>query len=309
MEWGILKPIIFDVDTGIDDALAMAYALNSPELEILGFTTCFGNVPVEEAARNTLAVVEKLGKHVPVFLGAEKSLTRGMKERYPKHIHGEDGLGNTLDEDPTRTVEAESATDFIIDQVKKLPNEITIIAVGPLTNLALAVNKFPEIVSLVKEVVIMGGAVYVPGNVTPYGEANIVSDPEAADCVFQSGLPVTLVGLDVTLETLLPEEKLADWRASGKEVAPFFADMTEFYMSAYASSHPDIGGCALHDPLAVGVAIDSSFVKTEKLNVRVATEGKETGRTIGKQSGEPKIQVCTQVQSDRFLKHFLERIF
>jgi purine nucleosidase len=305
---GILKPIIFDVDTGIDDALAMAYALNSPELEILGFTTCFGNVSVEVATRNTLAVIEKLGKSVPVFPGADKPLTRGVKENYAKHVHGEDGLGNALDKDPMGNVEAESAADFIISQVKKLPHEITIISVGPLTNLALAVNKEPEIVSLVKEVVIMGGAVYVPGNVTPYGEANIITDPEAAVKVLSSGLPVTLVGLDVTLKTLLPEATLANWRELGTEVAQFFVEITEFYMGVYKSFYPGIGGCALHDPLAVGVAIDPSLVKTENLNVKISIEGEETGRTVGNPEGEPKIRVCTQVQADRFLVHFLKRV-
>lgn len=302
-----MKSIIFDVDTGIDDALAMAYALNSPELKILGFTTCFGNVSVEDATRNTLVVLEKLGKSVPVFSGANKPLARKLKE-YPKHVHGEDGLGNTLDKDPIGKAETETAVDYIINQVKKLPHEITIISVGPLTNLALAVKKEPKIAELVKEVVIMGGAVYAPGNVTPYSEANIKADPEAAECVFSSGLPVTIVGLDVTMQTLLPNTELVNWRAIGSEAAHFLANMTSFYMEAYESFHPGIGGCALHDPLAVGVAIDPSLVETEKLNVKVTLEGEETGRTIGIPEGEPKIQVCTQVQADRFLEHFLERI-
>ncbi|MFD2444999.1 nucleoside hydrolase [Bacillus sp. CGMCC 1.16607] len=302
-----MKPIIFDVDTGIDDALAMAYALNSPELEMLGFTTCFGNVSVEDATRNTLVVLEKLGKNVPVYSGANKPLVRKPKE-FPKHVHGDDGLGNTFDKEPLAKAETETAVDYIIRQVKKLPNEITIISVGPLTNLALAVKKAPEIAGLVKEVVIMGGAVHTHGNVTPYSEANIYADPEAADCVFSSGLPVTLVGLDVTMQTLLPYSKLADWRALGTEAAAFLANMTEFYMGAYETFYPGIGGCALHDPLAVGVAIDSSFVKTEKLNVMVTLEENEYGRTVGTPDGEPQIEVCIKVEADRFLEHFLERI-
>jgi purine nucleosidase len=302
-----MKPIIFDVDTGIDDALAMAYALNSPELELLGFTTCFGNVSVEDATRNTLVVLEKLGKSVPIYSGANRPLVRKPKD-FPKHVHGEDGLGNTFDKEPLAKAETETAVDFIISQVKKRPNEMTIITVGPLTNLALAVKKAPEIASLVKEVVIMGGAVYAAGNVTPYSEANIFADPEAADCVFSSGLSVTLVGLDVTMQTLLPNSKLADWRALGTEAGQFLANMTEFYMGAYESFYPGIGGCALHDPLAVGVAIDSSFVQTEKLNVKVTLTEEEYGKTVGHSEGEPKIEVCTKVQANRFLEHFLERI-
>ncbi|AOH53061.1 nucleoside hydrolase [Peribacillus muralis] len=305
-----MKSIIFDVDTGIDDALAMAYALHSPELEILGFTTCFGNVAVEDATRNTLAVLEKLDRHIPVFSGAGQTLNRGEKKKYPKHVHGEDGLGNTLDFEWAPTLQASQghAVDFIIEQVKSRPDEITIIAVGPLTNIALAIKKDPEIMSLVKEVIIMGGAVKVPGNVNPYAEANIISDPDAADLVLSSGVPVTLVGLDVTMQTCLPKSKLDEWSATGKESAQFLAEMTNYYMKAYDSSHPGLGGCALHDPLAVGVAIDSDFVSTESMNIKVVTEGEETGRTIGQPDSESRIRVCTDVDAARFVKHFLERV-
>ena len=303
-----MKPVILDVDTGIDDALAIAYALNSPELDVIGLTTCFGNGPIEYTTRNTLVVLEKLGRIVPVYAGADNPLKRARK-KFPTHVHGEDGLGNKFDRAPIREAESEGAVDYLIRQVKQRPNEITIIAVGPLTNLALAVEKEPEIASLIKEVVIMGGAVFTAGNVTPYSEANIITDPEAASIVFSSGLPVTIVGLDVTMKTLLPSAKLNDWRAIGTEAADFFADITSFYMQSYETFHPGIGGCALHDPLAVGVVIDPSFVKKEKWNVQVVLEGEETGRTIANAEGEPKIQVCTKVEAEKFLNHFLDRIF
>jgi purine nucleosidase len=308
MERVLMKKVILDVDTGIDDALAIAYALNSPELEIIGLTTCFGNGPIEYTTRNTLAVLEQLGKSVPVYSGADKPLRRPTK-KYPTHVHGQDGLGNKVEKAPVMSAESEGAVDYIINQVKKRPHEITIIAVGPLTNLALAVTKEPEIASLVKEVVIMGGAVFVKGNVTPYSEANVISDPEAADCVFSSGLPVTVVGLDVTMQTLLPNARLDDWRALDTDVSHFFADMTSFYMQSYETFHPGIGGCALHDPLAVGVVINPSFVKKEKWNVKVVLEGEEYGRTVAYFEGEPKIQVCTQVEAETFLNHFLSRLF
>ncbi|WP_419887167.1 nucleoside hydrolase [Neobacillus niacini] len=303
-----MKPVILDVDTGIDDALAIAYALNSPELEIIGLTTCFGNGPIENTTRNTLLVLEQLGKKVPVYSGADKPLNRPAK-KFPTHVHGEDGLGNTVKKAPLMEAESEGAVAYIINQVKQRPHEMTIIAVGPLTNIALAVNKEPGIVSLVKEVVIMGGAVFTGGNTTPFSEANVFADPEAAECVFSSGLSVTVVGLDVTMQTLLPNAILADWRARDREESHFFADMTSFYMQAYETFHPGIGGCALHDPLAVGVVIDPSFVKKEKWNVKVVLEGEENGRTVALAEGEPKIQVCTQVEADRFLNHFLSRLF
>lgn len=303
-----MKPILFDVDTGIDDALAIAYALNSPELEVLGFTTCFGNVSVTEATRNTLAVLEKVGKSVPVYEGAAETFVRGESKHSAKHVHGEDGLGNALEKNPITQATAGFAPDFIIEQVKNRPHEIAIIAVGPLTNLALAIKKAPEIIPLVKEIVIMGGAVKVPGNVTAYGEANIVADPEAADYVFASGLPVTLVGLDVTMQTLLPKSALDKWRKNGQESGQFLADMTGFYMDFYEKTSPGIGGCALHDPLAVGVLIDPSFVKTEVMNIKVVTEGEAMGETIGYSGEHPNVNVCIEVEANRFLEHFLARV-
>lgn len=303
-----MRPILFDVDTGIDDALAMAYALNSPELEVLGFTTCFGNVPVTEATRNTLVILEKVEKSVPVYEGAAQTFLRGESKRWAKHVHGEDGLGNALEKNPIAQAKAGFAPDFIIEQVKSRPHEVTIIAVGPLTNLALAIKKSPEIIPLVKEVVVMGGAVKVPGNVTVHSEANIVADPEAADYVFSSGVQTTLVGLDVTMQTLLPKSTLDKWRKNSQEKGQFFADMTEFYMEAYEKFSPGIGGCALHDPLAVGVLIDPSFVKTEFMNIKVVTEGEEVGKTVGYHGEKPNISVCTEVEAERFLEHFLTRV-
>ncbi len=301
-----MKKIIFDVDTGIDDAMAIAYAVNSPELEIIGLTTSYGNVAVDEATRNTLAVLEKLGKRIPVFAGSAKPLTRGNREGFAKKVHGEDGLGNVLDFEPAASAETQSAVDFIIEQVKELPNEVTIIAVGPLTNLALAIQKAPKIIGQISEVVIMGGAVFVPGNTTPHAEANIFTDPEAAKIVLSSSLPITMVGLDVTMQTLLPRDKVEAWRNS--ETGEFFADMVGFYLDFYESVNPGIGGCGLHDPLAVGVAIDSSFVKTKYISVEVVTEGKEDGRTVPNPDGKPKIQVCTEVDAPNFLDHFLKRV-
>lgn len=303
-----MKPIIMDVDTGIDDALAIAYAAHSPELELIALTTCLGNISVEEATRNSLYVLEKLGKSVPVYEGAGVPLSGTLNKRYARHIHGEDGLGNALKGEPHGQKAELAAPDYIIKQVKERPHEMTIIAVGPLTNLALAIEKAPEIVPLIGEVVVMGGAVTVPGNITPHGEANIVADPEAAAVVFASGVRLKLVGLDVTLQTLLSSVHLETWRNSGHELGRLFAEMTEFYVGAYETRYPGIGGCGLHDPLAVGVAIDPSLVSCEAMRVTVVTEGAAAGQTVGSTEGEPRIKVCTRVDADRFLQHFLSRV-
>nr|WP_240353162.1 nucleoside hydrolase [Cohnella algarum] len=303
----MVKPIILDVDTGVDDALAIAYAARSPELRLLGLTTCFGNVPVDEATRNTLYMLEKLGVDAPVLAGASDPLKRKRKEAV-RHIHGEKGLGNVLDIEPKRRPDGRHAVDFIIEQVRGLPGQVTIVAVGPLTNLALAVQKDPGIVPLVGDVVIMGGAVRVAGNVSPYAEANIHSDPEAADVVFRSGLPITLVGLDVTLQTMLGRDRVDVWRRKDPELGGFLAEVTEFYIGFYETIHPGKGGCGLHDPLAVGVAVNPDFVTTEMLNVQVLLNEEELGRTAELPDGKPNLRVCVGVKAQEFLEHFADRV-
>lgn len=301
-------PIILDVDTGVDDALAIAYAARSPEIELLGLTTTFGNITVEEAARNSLIVLEKLGRSdVPVYQGSAQPLRR-TKTEYPRHIHGEQGLGGAPLVQPRAAKAEGDAADFIIEQVRSRPRELTLVLVGPLTNLARAVEKSPEIAGLVNRVVIMGGAVRAPGNVSPYAEANIYSDPEAADIVFRAGFPLTVVGLDVTMKTLLPRTIVRQWRETRGELGKFFADMTEFYIDFYEQGYPGIGGCALHDPLAIGVVIDPSFVTVEEMRVKVVTEGEELARTAEVPGEQPNVRVCVGVDAERFLAHFTSRV-
>ncbi|TYP71976.1 nucleoside hydrolase [Paenibacillus methanolicus] len=308
-----MKKIILDVDTGIDDSLAIAYAVHSPELDILGVTTCFGNVSVEEATRNTLVVLEKLDSTALVIPGAGKPLFRGPTKGSTVEVHGEDGLGGVLESEPTRQAERGHAARFMREQARKHPKQVRIVTVGPLTNLAMAIMQDPEFAGLVDNVIVMGGAVTVPGNVTPHAEANIFADPEAAEYVFRSGIPITLVGLDVTMQTLLPLTEVRAWRNSGTQLADFLAGMTEFYIGAYQQMYPGIEGCALHDPLAVGVAIDPSFVSAVPMHVQVDVEGiLSYARTVGdlrsKPAAEPNVKVCIGVDAERFRKHFLSRV-
>lgn len=309
-----MKPMILDVDTGIDDMMAIAYATHSPELKLIGITTLFGNVTVEEATRNTLYVLELLGSEdVPVHAGADKPLARN-KDSYAKHVHGEDGLGGALlDALPRGRAESLTAAQFMVEQARRMPGQLNIVAVGPMTNLAMAIRLDPEFVKLVGQVVIMGGAVTVPGNVTAHAEANIHSDPEAAEFVFGSGLPIKLVGLDVTMKTLLPRARLQEWRDKDSKMSHFLADATDFYIDAYERFSPGIGGCALHDPLAVGMVIDPTFCRTESMPVRVVTEERDTaGQTYADRDAipdeRPSIEVCLEVDADRFLEHFMSRV-
>ncbi|MDA8353392.1 MAG: nucleoside hydrolase [Firmicutes bacterium] len=305
-----MNPILLDVDTGIDDALAIAYAVHSPELEILGITTCFGNASVEETTRNTLQVLEVLGaEEIPVIAGAGNTLAGYPPREKASWIHGENGLGDVKLPLPTRRPLDGNAAQFIISEVRRRPHEVTLITVGSLVNLATALRQDPEIAGLLKQVVVMGGAVTVPGNITPHAEANIHADPEAADVVFRSGVPITLVGLDVTMKTLLRRERLEDWRRENTEVSWFLADICDFYMNAYHQEvDASLGGCALHDPLTVGIVIDPSFVRTTPMKVRVITEGEERGRTVGSEHLSSHVQVALKVDSDRFVSHFLSRV-
>ncbi|MFJ9500582.1 nucleoside hydrolase [Brevibacillus centrosporus] len=307
-----MKKVIIDVDTGIDDAMALSYAVHSPDLEICGVTTTFGNITVEEATRNTLQVLELVGAgEIPVYPGASKPLVRELKEK-AKLFHGENGLGNVELPLPSAAPQVMRAAEFMIATIKEHPQKITLITVGSMTNLALAIMAAPEIVSLVERVVVMGGAVTVPGNRTPVAEANICADPEAASYVFQSGIPITLVGLDVTMQTLLTREHLQQWRESDTKISHFFADMCEVYMDAYAKVG-NVLGCGLHDPLAVGVVIDPSFVTAYPMHVQVDTSGSASdARTIGDRreqpASAPNVDVCLEVDHERFVEHFLKYV-
>lgn len=200
------RHIILDLDTGIDDALALAYALGSPEVELLGVTTVYGNVKVEQSVRNTLAILDLLGHpEVPVFIGESHSSTTDSYDvpEISAFIHGKNGIGEAEIFDSERTASEQGAVDFIIEAIHTYGKDLCYIPTGPLTNLAAAINKDASIVSEVGHVVMMGGALTVNGNVSSAAEANVWKDPEAADLVFKSGIPLTMVGLDVTLKTLL----------------------------------------------------------------------------------------------------------
>lgn len=307
-----MKKVIIDVDTGIDDAMALSYAVHSPDLEVCGVTTTFGNISVEEATRNTLQVLELVGGGgIPVYPGAAKPLIRELKEK-AKLFHGENGLGNVELPLPTAAPQAMNAVEYMVSAIKAAPHEITVITVGSMTNLAQAIMAAPEIVSLVERVVVMGGAIAVPGNRTPVAEANICADPEAAAYVFQSGIPLTLVGLDVTMQTLLTREHLQEWRAKDTKTSRVFEEMCQVYMDAYAKVG-NVRGCGLHDPLAVGVVIDPTLVRTVPMHVVVDTSGSASdARTIGDRrktpACPPNVDVCVEVDHERFVRHFLEYV-
>lgn len=309
------KKLILDLDTGIDDTLAIAYALGSPEVELIGITGTYGNVLMEQGVRNALAVADLLGHpEVKVYKGLPHSSTTDSFEVLPisAFIHGDNGIGDVEIPDSDREAESEPAVDFIIDAVKTYGKDLIYVPTGPMTNIAAALDKAPEIKDEIGHVVLMGGALTVPGNVNACSEANISQDPDAADKLFRSGTPTTMIGLDVTLQTLLTYKETQRWRELGTKAGAFLADMTDFYIKAYETTAPHLGGCGLHDPLAVGVAVDPTLVETLKINMKVDVEGATRGRTIGDENrlNDPNktMEVAVGVDVSRFLDEFMTRI-
>ncbi len=306
------QKMILDLDTGVDDALALAYALADPSVDLIGVVASYGNNFVQQTAKNTCQLLELLGHpEVPVFLGAQHSMASQSFTvmEVSKQIHGKNGIGDISLPDPLHGPREQSGVDFLITAAHQYQQQLTIVPTGPLTNLAAAIKKDPAIVDLIGNVTLMGGALTVEGNVSEAAEANINQDAEAANIVFTSGLPLTMVGLDVTLRTLLTKAETAQWRQLGTPAGKAYADLTDFYIDAYDHLGIDHHGCAIHDPLAVGVAIDPSFVSMLQLPMKVTTSGPNYGRTIGDKARlndhRHLVNVAVQVDKERFVETFM----
>lgn len=307
-----MKKIILDVDTGIDDAFAILYAVESKKLDILGITGVNGNVPIDYVMKNTRKILKFMGREdIRTYRGASRPLMTEAHHEF--QVHGSDGIGNALDhisvepEEPTMF-----APDFMIEQAEKHQGDITLIMVGPLTNLALAVRKEPRLVEWVNEVVIMGGLVSRAGmgNKLPNSEFNIFADAEAAKIVFHSGLNVKMVGLDVTHKTFLTRERMEDLK--GTKYYDFLVESSEVFRG-FSKKRYRIDGCALHDPLTIGVVIDPSIVETARHFVEVETNSElNYGQTIcdfrNLWNKEPNLEVCLDVEHEKFIDMFIDTL-
>ncbi|WP_219837303.1 nucleoside hydrolase [Paenibacillus sp. R14(2021)] len=303
--------MIIDVDTGIDDAIAILYAVLAPDIHVEGITTCFGNIDVDQATDNTLRLLKlaRANFEIPVAVGASKPLKRDFPGS-AEHVHGKNGIGGAVlaksEQQPIR----QSAAEFIVSTVNDNPGEITIVTLARMTNLAHAIQLDPGIITKIKEVVVMGGNVFVPGNITPVAEANLAGDPEAAAYAFASGLPITAVGLDVTLKTLLTKahvQYMLTHAPAGKQpLVAFMRDSLEHYFDFYQEVSHLIGACPMHDLLAVMVAADPSLVKKQTLLAVIETEGLHTsGMVVTDRRAVPvvgnPIDFCVDVESERAL--------
>lgn len=307
------KKMILDLDTGVDDALAIAYAVAAPDVDLIGIVSSYGNNLLNVCAQNSLKLLELLGQpDVPVFLGLPHSSTSDHFDvmQVSKDIHGNNGIGEVELPEPKRQVEEQSGVDFYIEAAHKYGKDLIIIPTGPMTNLAAALEKDPEITHLIGNVTFMGGALTVEGNVTDVAEANINQDAKAANTVLTSDLPLTMVGLDVTLRTLLTKKETQQWRDLGTKAGQAYADITDFYIDAYYNLDIDKNGCALHDPLAVGVSLDPSFVQTISLFMKVIYDEHNYGRTVGDKTKlndpNPNVKVAVDVDKDRYLATFMD---
>ncbi len=304
------KKTILDLDIGIDDTMALMEALENPELDVIGVTTTFGNVSQATSQKNALDLTDMFGHpEVKVYPGAKHSLTDDEvyeTEEDLWEIHGKNGLGEVVLPESAREAETTEAVDFLAQAIDEYGDDLTIIATGPLTNLALLEQKYPGKLKQAGNVTIMGGAVGVQGNMSPCSEANIVTDPEAAKIVLEeSGAPINMVGLDVTMRVMLDRDRVNEWRKLG-EIGDKLADVVNFYIDFEEKETPGLGGCSLHDPLAVAVAANPDLVTMVPLDIVVDTEGEMRGRTIGNvktlRSSENPVNVAMMVDADRFEK-------
>ncbi|NAZ68519.1 nucleoside hydrolase [Vibrio toranzoniae] len=278
------KKIILDTDPGIDDAMAILFAEAHPDIDLMGITTVYGNATIDNGTRNALYLKQRFGMNALVAKGTDKPLIRDPVGATVV-VHGEEGFGDVKAPSSLDVTAIDKpAYQFIVDSVRAEPGEITLVAVGPLTNLALALEADPEIVDLVKEVVVMGGAFGENdhrGNVTPFAEANIHDDPHAADKVFTASWPVVIIGLDVTEESFFTRQYLDDLRDEAEEVGQFIWDVSRYYLKFY-SEKVGMEGCHVHDPSAIAYVIQPSLFTCRSGSVRVVTDGPAEGMTIQK---------------------------
>ena len=298
-----MTPILIDTDPGIDDALALLFAWNSPEIRVEAITTVAGNVSLDAASTNLQRLLALRRPHPSpvVAAGAAGPLARALTTA--TRYHGEDGLGDLPDWPAVeRLPTAPGAVDVIVDAARRHGRELTIVALGPLTNLALALKADAVALGRAGRVVAMGGAVDVPGNVTPTAEFNMSVDPEAAHRVLAAGLMLDIVPLDATRQAVLPR---AGMRATlARSPGPLAARVQAFSERGFRIAHSDgEQGMALHDPLAVGLAIDPSLAKWEAVRLAIGPDG-ETLRA----GGAPNCRVAKGVESDRFIRLFLDRL-
>lgn len=311
-----MRHILIDCDTGIDDSIAILYALKNKNIRVEGITTGFGNTSAKQAAENSLRLIKLAnpGYEVPVAIGAECPLN-GELEEPPVHIHGDNGIGNVDLPATEQKVIAEPAWDFILQKAEELQGDLTIVTLGRLTNLAKALQKDPRLPYKVKNLVSMGGCLHKPGNISPYAEANIYGDAEASDMVVKAGFHMMLVGLDVTAETFITGENLdllSKYCSKENEpVVKYMQSALQFYFKFHYDTMGSLDRCVVHDPLAMILAENPSLGEYRFIRARIEQEQKEyrgmikTDERFVSDYNHEEILFCTKVDSDCAVRRIL----
>lgn len=305
------KKILFDTDPGIDDACAILLALASPELSLEGLSVVHGNCSLEQATTNALSVLELAhASHIPVAMGCDLPLVQ--PSLLAPETHGQTGLGYAKLPEPRTQPTVQNGIDFLIEKIMSAPGEITLVAIAPLTNVALAIRQEPRIVSALKELIIMGGAIRAEGNTTALAEFNTYVDPHAAHIVYHAGIPTTLVPLDVTYQCILTPDDVKRLRKIDSPITRFVEDSTRFYME-FHDEFQSIEGCVINDPLALALTFAPELCTYREMPVDVDISGGiSMGKTIGDfynyQKKPANMSVALGVKARDFIELFLERM-
>lgn len=305
------KKVLFDTDPGIDDACAILLALASPELSLEGLTVVHGNCSLEQGITNALSVLELANAaHIPVARGCDLPLVQ--PSLLAPETHGETGLGYAQLPEPRARSINQHGVDFLIETILASPGEITLVAIAPLTNVALAIRKEPRIVEALREIIIMGGALRHEGNTTALAEFNTYVDPHAAQIVYQAGIPTRLVPLDVTYQCILTHDDVSRLQKIDSPITKFVAEATRFYME-FHDEYQQIEGCVINDPLALALTFMPELCTYQELSVEVDLSGGiSMGKTVAdfyNYSKKPaNIKVALEVRARDFIDLFVERI-
>ena len=299
--------LIIDTDPGIDDAMAILYAIAAPEIDLLGMTTVFGNVTTPKATRNALYLLEQAGIEIPVAEGLHRPRI-GPPFPPTSAVHGAEGFGTLAVPTPQRRALVETAPEYLVRMVRAHQGELLLCPIGPLTNIAAAMELDPSFCSNLKGMVVMGGSLRAGGNITPAAEANFYHDPHAADFVLRHGCNITLVGLDVTNRVICPRSFFARLASESPKMGGLLHDMAEFYIDFYETVGK-FAGCGMHDPSALVACIAPELFTTEPHALRVTLSGDRSGEMIAvANSTAQAVNVCTDVQAEAVKQNFFKNV-
>jgi purine nucleosidase len=305
------RRVLLDTDPGIDDALAILLGLASPEIDLAALAVVHGNCTLQEAVVNALSLAELGGAPgLPVAVGCDRPL---LRPRFTAHdTHGMSGLGYARLPTPSIEPIGEHAVDLLIREIMGAPGKVTLVAVGPLTNVALALRKEPRIAEAVQDCIFMGGALRADGNTTPLAEFNVYADPHAAQIVFSSGIPITIMPWDITKDVQLTQAHVDRLLERGGSIPRFIAEATRFYIE-FHRSHFGWAGCSINDPAALALVWWPELARVREVYVEVElsselTVGKTVGDFLNKTSREPNVRLVEEFDGPEFVRRFVERM-